>query len=118
MIFIISTFIPVVIVFTLIARLATRITFGKILKDEVWVPILEKQIQKGSKCNPFDPSIIDIGDLPFISNVPFDILGYYYISGHGVISRWSKSHKLIKAEFKKQKQKELDRYNKELEKYK
>jgi hypothetical protein len=118
MIFIISAFIPVVIVFTLIARLATRITFGKILKDEVWVPILEKQIQKGSRCNSLDSSIIDIGDLPFISTVPFDILGYYYISGHGVISRWSKSHKLIKAEYNKKKQKELERYKKELEKYK
>ena len=91
----------IVLVLVTISRLATYIVYGSLIKDEDWVPILEKQIQKGSKCNLFDPSIINIGDLPFISTVPFDILGYYYISGHGVISRWSKTHKLIKAEFEK-----------------
>lgn len=100
----------VLLVLVAITRLSTYIVYGSLIKDEDWVPILEKQIQKGSELNPFSSNMIDIGNLPYISNVPFDILGYYYISNKGIIPRWSKSHKLIKAEFEKAKQKELDKW--------
>lgn len=102
----------VVIGVAVIIRLATWSVYGGLLKDEDWVPILEKQIsQNKSHLNSLDTEILYIGDLPYISNVPpFDILGYYHIKGIGVIPRWSKSHKLIKAEFEKCKQKELEKY--------
>ena len=99
----------IVLVIACTFRLATWMVYGSLIKDGEWVPILEKQIQKGSELNMFDSNMIDIGNLPYITNIPFDILGYYYISGIGVVPRWSKSHKLIKAEFEKYKQKELDK---------
>jgi hypothetical protein len=91
-------------------RLSTWMVYGSLIKDEEWIPILEKQIQKSSELNQFDSNMIYIGNLSYITNIPFDILGYYYISGEGVIPRWSKSHKLIKAEFEKCKQKKLDKW--------
>jgi hypothetical protein len=92
------------------ARIVTRSIFGPILSDETWVPILEIQIKKGSKLNYYDSSIIRIGNLPSISNVPFDIISYYHIENVGVIPRGSKTHKLIKAEFEKLKKEQLNKY--------
>lgn len=91
-------------------RLASWMVFGSLIKDEEWVPILEKQSQNGSKLNPFDSDMIDIGNIPYITNLPFDILGKYYIFGIGVVPRWSKSHKLIKAEFEKLKKEQFNKY--------
>lgn len=92
------------------ARIVTRITFGPILSDETWVPILERQIKKGSKFTYYDSSMVDIGNLPYISKVPFDIISYYYISDIGVIPRGSKAHKLIKSEFEKLKKEKINQY--------
>jgi hypothetical protein len=91
-------------------RLSTWMVYGSLINDKQWYQVLEKQIQDNSELNPFDLDIIRIGKLPFISKIPFDILGYYYIHNIGVIPRWSKSHKLIKAEFEKCKQKYLEKY--------
>jgi len=102
--------ISIVVLFILILRLATWMTYDSLIKDEEWVPILEKQIQKGSKLDSLCYDIIYIGKLPYISNVPLDILGKYYISSIGVVPRWSKSHKLIKAEFEKLKKERFKQY--------
>lgn len=37
---------------------------------------------------------------PYISNVPFALLFRYYISGYGIVPRWSTLHKKIKNKFK------------------
>lgn len=103
-------FLVIVLVIACTFRLATWMVYGSFIKDEEWVPILEKQIQKGSVLNPFDSNLIYIGNLPYITNIPFDILGYYHISGIGIVPRWSKTHKLIKVEFEKLKQIKLEEY--------
>jgi len=103
-------FLVIVLTWVCIFRLAAWMVYGSFIKDEEWVPILEKQIQKGSELNPFDSNMIYIGNLPYITNIPFDILGYYHISGMGIAPRWSKTHKLIKAEFEKLKQIKLEEY--------
>jgi preprotein translocase subunit SecY len=104
----------VVLIFVLVLvcafRLSTYITYGSLIKDEEWVPILEKQSQKGSALNMFDSSIINIGALPYITSISFDILVKYYISNVGAVPRWSKSHKIIKAEFKKIKEEQFNKY--------
>jgi len=97
----------VVVVLACALRLATWMVYGSLIKDKDWVPTLEKQIQTNSELNSFDSNMIYIGNLPYITDIPFDILGYYHISGVGVVPRWSKSHKLIKAEFEKCKQKRV-----------
>jgi len=91
-------------------RLATWMVYGSLIKDEDWVPILEIQIQKRPELNRFDSDIIYIGKLPYITDVPFDILGKYYISNVGVVPRWSKSHKIIEAEFEKLKKEQFNKY--------
>ena len=106
-----TPFLVIIVLVLGVVRLATYMIYGSLIKDEVWAPILEKQISKNqTRLNMFSSDIINIGDLPYISNIQFDILGYYYINGVGIIPRWSKSYKLIKAEFGKAKQKELEKY--------
>lgn len=90
-----------VLVSILISRLATYLVWGSLIKDKEFLLRLEKEIKKGSELNQYDLTIIYIGELPFISKLPFDILGYYYINRVGVVPRWSKCHKLIKAEYNK-----------------
>lgn len=106
-----TPFLVIIVLVLGAARLVTYMVYGSLIKDEVWAPILEKQISKNqTRLNMFSSDIINIGDLPYISNIQFDILGYYHISGRGVVPRWSKTHKLIKAEFEKAKQKELEKH--------
>lgn len=105
-----STLTIIVVVLFFATRVATYTTYGPLIKDEVWAPVLEKQIQKGSELNPFDSNIINIGNLPYISNIQFDVLGGYHINCIGVVPRWSKSHKLIKAEFDKRKREKLEKH--------
>lgn len=69
-----------------------------------------KTNSKSSELNSFDSNMIYIGNLPYITNVPFDILGKYYIYDIGIVPRWSKSHKLIKAEFEKLKKEQFNKY--------
>jgi hypothetical protein len=102
---VLKTILIAVLFIIAIFRLATYATYGSLIKDKDWIHILEKQIQNGSNLNIYNSDIIYIGNLPYISNVPLDILGYYYISNTGMVPRWSKSHKLIEAEFEKLKQK-------------
>jgi len=105
-----TVFLPIILVIVCVTRLSSYMIFGSFIKDEEWVPILEKQSQNGSSLNPFDSDMIYIGKLPYITHLPFDILGKYYISSIGIVPRWSKSHKLIKAEFEKLKKEQFNKY--------
>jgi len=98
------------VVFLVGARLIVRGIYGPFIFDKIWQPVLECQIKKGSRLNMFNSSIIQIGDLPTISNISFGILGYYYIEDIGIVPRGSKCHKLIKSEFEKLKKEKINRY--------
>jgi hypothetical protein len=94
-------------------ELASYLTYGRILKTKIVNQALDVHIPKGAELNPFEDSIINIGDMPYITNTK-SILGMYYISGVGRIltfssahNRISKLHKQLLAETRKETIEEL-----------
>ena len=75
-------------------ELASYLTYGRILKTKIVNEALDAHLPKGAELNPFEDSIINIGDMPYITNTK-SILGMYYISGVGRILTFSSAHNRI-----------------------
>jgi len=92
-----------------ITRLSTHLVYGSLLSSKDFLKSLEDKINKGNnRLNYFNSSIIMVDNLPYISNVPFDILCKYHIEDVGTIPRWSKASLLLDNEFKRLKKERLD----------
>ena len=103
------TILIITILLILVVRLATHQVYGGLLLDEDFLKSLEDKINIGNnKLNPYNSDIINVDNLPFISNVGFDILCKYHIDDVGTIPIWSKAHTLIDNEFKRLKKEKLD----------
>lgn len=94
-------------------ELATYLTYGGILKTKIVNQALDVHMPEGAELNPYEDSIINIGDMPYITSTK-SILGMYYISGVGRIltfssahNRISKLHKELLAETRKETLEEL-----------
>lgn len=102
------------IFFVAVFEFATFLTYGKLLKDgEVFEYLYEfEPFEK----NPFDNGILGPAfnkeDMfsesnmkrfksgKFISHTKFSLLSKYYISGLGIVPRWSEAHKTINKLYK------------------
>ena len=80
-----------------ICELATRITYGRYLSNEEILNYLTKN--KPFDLNPYDTNILSGNHNKrfsgFISKPYSSILSKYYISGRGLVPRWSKYTKHI-----------------------
>ena len=95
--------------FAAVMEFATITTYGKLLKDDVVFDFLY-EFEPFEK-NPFDESILGpkldpenmfsesnlkrLKSHKFISHTRFSLLSKYYISGLGIVPRWSQSHEVI-----------------------
>ena len=92
-----------------VLRLATHLVYGSLLSSKDFLKSLENKINKGNnRLNYLNSSIIMVDNLPYISDVPFDILCKYHIEDVGTIPRWSKASLLLDNEFKRLKKEHLD----------
>lgn len=91
----------VIILFWIVAELSVLSVYG--LPDKNLNQFVEQNINKYEGLNPYNRTIMsasyknDFG-LPFISTT-FSVFSRYYIHDHGIVPRWSKAHKIIKARY-------------------
>ncbi len=90
----------IILALILIFWIATIFTYGWYISDESIYDVLQRHKTSKISLNMFNASIINIGNMPYISSLPASLSCKYYISGMGIIPRWSKSHKLIKQCYK------------------
>lgn len=93
-------FLVILIAVTVTSELSKLICYGGYITDLEIYNSLVKHKDKNIRLNQFNPNIIDLGTLPFISTLPMPTFSKYYINNMGMIPRWSKSHKLIEQCFK------------------
>jgi hypothetical protein len=77
-----------------IMEFASFAVYGKILNSAFYEDVIKIQSQKGVRLNGIDPSIINIGNLPYITT-NFSLFNKWHITGIGRVWRWSKLSKLI-----------------------
>lgn len=90
----------VIFILSIVSELSTFCVYGSFIPDKLVNEALDKHLSKGISVNPYDNSIVTIGDLPYISKVTVGILGSYYIDDVGRISRFSSGHKRIDSIYK------------------
>ena len=94
-------------VFAFASELATRITYGRVMKNQEVLDYLKKY--ESYSINPFDHSILS-GDLDYsnteevrkklmegdyIAPTRMSVISKYYIQGYGRVGYWSKGAKMI-----------------------
>ena len=97
---ILLVFVVFVFIVSIVFELATFCVYGSFIPDKLVNEALDTHLSKGISVNPYDNSIVTIGELPYISKVPNGILGSYYIDDVGRISRFSSGHKRIDSIYK------------------
>lgn len=83
-----------VIAISLISLSATISIYGGFIDSDKYYDIVLKQKEKGFSLNPYSNSILNIGNLPYISPTK-TIFTKHHIDGFGIIWKWSKLSKLI-----------------------
>ena len=79
----------------IVNEFSTWAVYGGIIKDSIINESLDINIPKGLKVNPYEISILYIGEMPFIST-NFSLISRYHISDTGRILRFTKADKRIK----------------------
>ena len=79
-----------------IMEFATFMVYGGFVSKQITDVYMNLDENK-LRLNQFNPSILSTNC--YISNVPFSLFSKYYISGLGIIPRWSKLHKRVNEYF-------------------
>jgi len=89
-----GTILLVCILMALIGVFSAIFTYGGFIDSDKYYPILIEQKKKGISLNRHNKSILNVGNLPYISPTK-TIFSKHHIDSYGIIWKWSKLSKLI-----------------------